>query len=125
MREVLKETQTLIHRAQSIGRLAQTVVPDKVHARELLTQVDKLMTTVSERASAIGGQMVVRISQLILNIIQSNPGIVSEIAQKTNTSSEEIKKTLESVSKQQTVNAETLTNIMNQTNVSKEQIIDI
>lgn len=125
VREVLKETQTLVRRAQEMSRIAGTVIPDKVHARELLTQVDKLMTTVSERASAIGGQMVIRISQLILNIIQSNPGVLGEIAQKTNTTTEEIRKTLESVSKQETVNAQTLTNITNQTNVSKEKIQEI
>ncbi|MFO0703878.1 MAG: hypothetical protein U0525_04095 [Patescibacteria group bacterium] len=125
VKEVLKETQTLIKRSQSVGRLAQTVIPDRVHARELLTQVDKLMTSVSEKASMMGSQMIVKISQLILNIIQSSPNVVSEIAQKTNTTSEEIKKTLETVSRQQTINNETLKKIVEETNIPREKIQDI
>ncbi len=125
VREVLKQTQTLVRRAQDMGRIASTVVPDKVHARELLTQVDKLMTTVSERASAIGGQMVVRIAQLILNIVQGNPGMVSEIEKNTQVSSDVIKKTLESVSKQQVLNATTLQEIVKETGITKEKVQDI
>lgn len=125
VKEVLKETQTLIHRAQSVGRLAQNIIPDKVHAKELISKVDSLMTEVTERASAIGGQVVVRIAQLILNIIQNNPTIVGQLEKRTNTSSSEIRNALEEVSRQEILNASSIQEIVNRTNISKEKIQDI
>lgn len=53
-------------RAQVMGKLAQTVIPDKIHAQAMLGQIDKLMTGVSEKANAIGSQMVIKIAQLVL-----------------------------------------------------------
>ncbi len=123
--DVLRETQVIMKRAQVMGKLAQTVIPDKIHAQAMLGQIDKLMTGVSEKANAIGSQMVIKIAQLILNIIQKDGAITQIISDKTHTAADKVTSALQALSTAPTANATVLADLATKVGLSRESIQDI
>ena len=133
VREVLKETQTLIENAKSVTRIAHIVTVDKTHSAQVLNQINNFVSNISsnaissisgisQSANTMGNQLITRVSQTVLNMARQEPAIISQITNNTQVVADKVMQTLQSVSERGTT---AIHDIITKVNLTEKQIQEI
>jgi hypothetical protein len=123
--DVLRETQSLIRRTQRVKNIAGAIEPDKTQTKKLLSEMDRLVSGVSTEANIAGSQMTIKIAQLVLNIINTNPEQASSLMLKSQAEKNQVKDILNQFSSIKNVNIDTVKQIADTTGIPQEKIVKV
>lgn len=119
VREVLRETHSLVSRAHSVERITRMVAPSKEHSTQVLTQINNFVSSIAQTTSSIGNQVVNKVSQMTLDMVRNEPTIMNEIERNTQTTTTQIYQTLQMMADK---GISIIREISEKTNLTREQI---